>query len=356
MRTASVLVFLAACSTKSSPSQPTDATSGADAAPVADAPAVVATGLGVVSGVHDLAACPQGAPAGSSCRQLSVTGCPGIETEALDATIAILPATGTRRGTVVHFSGGGGETISATGTPEYQAAGLLQVYVAWSNTQDLHDWEQTASAGIKTAACRPATVLRWIFDEPTLHGGSRTTAFCGEGHSGGSAQLGYAIAHYGLADYLDYVNEISGPPFARLDLGCDGDAPQTALVCGDTVRTDLPPSVARWENIAAPLTCGSHDVPAAELARWKADSIAIGGAYAYPKTDVEFFDCTNNATAVTAMSQVFYQTIAAASGNDPARAGYHCYSAADGCQGEGLGSGGAAAATAALVAGCVPRH
>ncbi len=303
-------------------------------------------GLGTVSSVTD-GACPAGMPAGATCKVVTVTGCPMLAAESLQATVGILAPTGAVKGTVTHFKGGGGEGIENAGATDYAAAGLRQVFVSWNS-----DWELTKSAGIKAAACRPATLLKWIFD--TVHGGSRTDAFCGQGHSGGSAQLGYALAQYGMADYLDYVNELSGPPFARIDLGCDGDAPPTASVCGVADTMKLPGSLNAWENIAAPLTCGSKNVPPAELQRWKDDSIAIGGVYDYPKTEVQFYDCTNNATAVTAMAQIFMGVIAQAEGSG-GLVGYHCVSAADGCTGEGLGPRGQEA-TDALLKGCTPRH
>src|SRR5438105_1539663 len=80
-------------------------------------------------------------------------------------------------------------------------------------------------------------------------------ALGGEGFSGGSGQLGYALASYGMGAYLDYVNELSGPPFARIDLGCDGSQPATAQVCGaaDTMRLPVP-TLDNWENTTS---CGS---------------------------------------------------------------------------------------------------
>jgi hypothetical protein len=324
-----------------------DATSGdtaRDDTGTFDAPTTSA--LGTVDGVTDLPTCPMGAPPAATCKRVTVSGCPGIESEALDATLAIVPETSTLRGTIVHFSGGGGTGFQTGGLQAYRAAGFRQVFVAWTN-----DWEQTQSAGIKTAGCRPSTLLKWIFDDPALHGGSRTNAFCGEGFSGGSAQLGYALAQYGLGAYLDYVNELSGPPFARIDLGCDGDAPATGLVCGTATTMRLPSKLDGWENIKPPASCGGTGIAAAELARWKADSIAVGGVYEHPQTRVEFFDCTNQSTAVTAMAQIYYDQMAASTGG----AQFHCYSQADGCMGEGLGSG-AQAAIQAMITGCVPRH
>src|SRR5262249_21161983 len=156
--------------------------------------------------------------------------------------------------------------------------------------------------------------------------------FCGEGSSGGAGQLGYALAHYGMAGVLDYVNELSGPPFARIDIGCNGDGPPSAIVCGATDTLRLPSSLNSLENIPPPLVCGSTNVPAAELARWNADSIAVGGVYGYPRTQVQFFDCTFHATAVTAQSKIYFDLIAQTEGGDPNLAQYHCYSQADGCQ------------------------
>ena len=311
-----------------------------------DAPASDVASLGVVDNVRD-AQCPQGTPQGATCKRITVIGCPGIETEALDAIVAILLPAGEPNGTVSHWKGGGGEGLLVLGSAELQAAGFRQVFVSWTD-----DWEQTQSHGIKTAACRPATVLAWIFDDPGLHAGSRSTAFCAAGKSGGSAQLGYALADYGMADKLDYVTERAGPPFARIDLGCDGDAPAMATVCGDPVSMQLPDKVTAWENMT--VACGSHAVPAEELARWKDDSIAVGGTFDYPHTQVDFFDCTYNAPAVTGMSQLYYQQVEQAEGGT-SRTSYQCYTQADHCRGEDLGDGDPIAIQK-MIDGCRPRH
>jgi len=354
MRGFVIACIVAGCGSSSSTTH--DASLG-DGSPASDAPAIDAPAgsLGTVSSVVDLPSCPTGIPtalAGATCKQITITGCPGIATEAIDATVAILSPTGTAKGTIVHFSGSGGEGYEGTGMMQYQAAGFQQVFVAWAT-----DWEQTTSSGILAAGCRPATALQWAWSEPTLHGGSTTTAFCGQGFSGGSGQLGYALARYGEGSLLDFVNELSGPPFARIDLGCDGDDPASATVCGATDTMRLPGSLDTWENIQAPLHCGSTGVPADEVARWQNDSIAIGGVYDYPHTDVEFFDCTYQSTAVTAMAQLYEQLIVQTESGDASTGitGYHCFTQADGCMGEGLGNGSTMAVDA-MIAGCVPRH
>ncbi len=341
------LLALAACSQSSSAEL--DPASDPVPASVAASDVVAASGLGAVTNVRNLASCPMGAPPGATCRQVTVTGCPGIASEPLDAVVALRTQTGTLRGTVVHFSGSGGEGFQGS-AQNYEAAGFRNVYIGW-----VSDWEQTQSAGIKTAGCRPATILQWVFSDPSLHNGSRAIGFCGEGSSGGSGQLGYALAHYGAAGVLDYVNELSGPPFARIDIGCNGDAPPTSMVCGVADTTRLPSVLNAWENIQLPLKCGSTGVPATELARWKSDSIAVGGVYNYPKTQVQFFGCTFQATAVTVMGNAYFNTISQAEGGNSNLAQYHCYFQADGCQGEQLGTG-LSDAKQALIASCVPRH
>lgn len=348
MRNLVAVVVLAAACGGSDPSPPPTADPDAPAAAVPDAaPTPGLLGLGTVTTIADPVPCPPGGPGQATCRTIEVSGCPGIETEALQATVAVLEPLGTVRGTVIHLKGGGGEEWETIGDDEYRAGGLRQVYVLWAS-----DWEQTESSGIKTAACRAATAVHWIFTD--IHGGSRDLGFCAQGKSGGSGQLGYALAHYGGGAELDYVNEISGPPFARIDLGCDGDAPHDVDVCGVACPTRLPDKVGPWENIPPPLVCGSTGVPADELARWRDDSIAYGGEYTYPDTRVEFWDCTHTSSAVTAMSQIYYDAIWAEN-PDPDRVLYHCFGEADGCVGEGLGTG-EPIAIQAMLDGCIPNH
>jgi len=181
MRILCLLTLVACTQSPSAPLDPTTSDPTSDPVPPGAAADIVATaGLGMVTNVRNLASCPSGAPPGATCRQVTVTGCPGIASEPLDAIVAVRPAMGTLRGTVVHFSGSGGEGFQGS-AQNYEAAGFRNVYIGW-----LDDWEQTQSSGIRTAGCRPATILQWAFSDPSLHNGSRTLGFCGEGMSGGS--------------------------------------------------------------------------------------------------------------------------------------------------------------------------
>src|SRR5439155_19266485 len=95
---AAYLAVIAACGSSSSNSKIDAAGDAAVSVDSVDAPA---SALGVVTVVGDIT-CPSGAPAQATCKQVTVTGCPGLASESIDATIAVLAASGTVRGTIVH--------------------------------------------------------------------------------------------------------------------------------------------------------------------------------------------------------------------------------------------------------------
>src|SRR5262249_42562965 len=70
-------------------------TSSSDAPTANDAPPTQdgGGGLGTVTKVTD-ATCPAQSPPGATCKTVTVEGCPGIESESIDATVAILSPTG----------------------------------------------------------------------------------------------------------------------------------------------------------------------------------------------------------------------------------------------------------------------
>jgi len=80
--------------------------------------------------------CPVGTPANATCKTVTIAGCPGIETESIDATLAIVAPAAAAVGTITHFSGGGGEGFQGAGLAPYRTANFAQVVVAWKT-----DWE-----------------------------------------------------------------------------------------------------------------------------------------------------------------------------------------------------------------------
>jgi hypothetical protein len=233
---------------------------------------------------------------------------------ALGATIAITAPSASTIGTVVVFNGGLGTTM-APPQPQYVSAGLRTIQVQWDTA-----WENTPTLGILAAACRPATLLEWAFRNP--HQASRTAAFCAQGASAGSGAISYAVSHYGMGDYLDYANLVSGPPFGRIDYGCAPSTysgPPRALCAGMPGALSPAPYafhdgpamgiVDPGENTA---TCSSANPPSADIARWAADSIVSPGAiYNYPSTPLRFYFCTSPTTnEVTGLGSFFYEQIA----------------------------------------------
>lgn len=289
--------------------------------------------IGQVTDVQPSSECP-------GCQQLTVQ-CPGIEdnTAILKVSEPGVPAQGT---IFAHNGGGGTDFYSHPNLDTYVAAGFRIALVRW-----MSDWEQTKTAGILDGACRPATVMKWVFDN--VHQGGTSAAFCGIGQSGGSGVLAYMLAHYGMDQILDYAALSAGPPFGRIDYGC---APETysgslpELCSGDgSVSLALPPDkLDPWENTT---TCGTGMPSSSDLAKWAADSVVSPTAsYAYPKTLVSFFDCMANPNGTTGGAYFYSQQIT--SQHDVT-----CYTA---CTGEELGSQGWSEYGAAVLDQCVPRH
>jgi hypothetical protein len=121
--------------------------------------------LGTVSSVVSGAACLSGAPMRAACTMMTVS-CPGVEDIAVNLAVTE-PYNGSAHGTVFTHAGGGGNFYEGSNVQGYLQNGLRTAQVAWATP-----WEATASSGILAAACRPATVLQWIFDN--VHGHSRS--------------------------------------------------------------------------------------------------------------------------------------------------------------------------------------
>jgi len=271
--------------------------------------------------------CPAGAATGTKCKQITVS-CPGLPD--LDATLGVAIPTAPLVGTIILLAGGPGNSFFDESFPNvYLGDGFNVVQIAW-----VHDWADANGAGVKSAACRPATVFDYVFR--VVHHSSRSIGFCGQGISGGGGALGYALSHYGLSDEFDYVVIGSGPGVSRMDYGCDppsytgpplnlcplvNDAPY-AYAAGDDSKVNT------WEGTT---TCGASKPLKGDVRRWVADSMVSPGAvYNYPETAVSWFFCVTDPGQDTGQGDFLIQQVVPK--NDPADV--NCYSG--GCSGEGV--------------------
>ena len=167
---------------------------------------------------------------GYDCYELEVISPQLVETDKVLIKVGE-PVTSVSRGTIMFLSGGNGTALWAGGNrsedarrilEELRDAGFRTVQFKWER-----GWLKGASGqseGPARLASRPATVIRWVYDN--LHQQDDDCAFCATGHSGGSMQISYTLAQYGQADIFDAVLLSGGPPLGRLDLGLIPDDPK----------------------------------------------------------------------------------------------------------------------------------
>jgi hypothetical protein len=106
----------------------------------------------------------------------------------------------------------------------------------------------------------------------------------------------------------------------------------------------LPNVIDTWEHTSS---CGTASPPAADVARWAADSVVSATAdYAYAQTVVDFFDCATMSNGTAGGAYFFAQAITTP----------HSVSCFTQCSGEPLGNAGVAAELTAMNSNCVPRH
>jgi hypothetical protein len=329
--------------------------------------------LGDVTGVNELPTCPQGYYAGALCYEATVS-CPN----ALDipVTYGLVNATGVPRGMVVFFNGSGGITPyggtnrGRSYAETYLQAGYQIVQLAWET-----DWEDTGIAGgrsVKTAACRPATLLNYFHQ--TLYQGDG--GMCAQGASAGSAGLAYTLAWYGGASYLDKVELLSGPVLSDIEQGCATPKTPATMVCPNGQQgcngeewQDKPQYVQGAQNAVTGWT-GQSCQPKTQTAptvnsAWKAMSIVDGtrnATFDYPQTAMAAWLCSNSVNNSAAEGQIFYQQF-----TTPTQTAAFSVTRIDNCGGsEGVeagttpqGENGFIAISSDMidpVAGCLKRH
>ncbi len=329
--------------------------------------------LGSVTGVSQLPSCPFGFFPGASCFEATVS-CP--DTLDIEVTYGFTNPSGVPRGTIVLFNGSGGTQPygGANRGRNYAETYLSQGYqIAQSSWES--DWEDsgiTAGKSVKTAACRPATLLN--FFHQTIYNGDG--GMCAQGASAGSAAIAYTLSWYGGANYLDKVELLSGPVLSDIEAGCT--LPKTAALtvcpagqfgCEGEPWTDRPQYVQGAQLAVGQWTGHScqqgRQTPPATNASWKAMSIVDGTSNAtffYPQTALAGWLCSNGLNNSAAEGQIFYRQF-----STRAQTAEYSLTRVDGCGGsEGLevgttarGQNGFAAISSDMtdsVAGCIKRH
>jgi hypothetical protein len=311
--------------------------------------------LGTLTVTDSGVQCLGGAGVGASCMNVKVS-CPGLPD--LFGMIAVAEPTGSARGTIVTHTGGSGVgffAAGAAGKGTEQAltkAGYRFVQLSWDT-----DWASTGD--IKKAACRPATVFQWVFDN--VHGGSRSTGFCGIGSSGGTAALSYSLAAYGMKGSFDYAMLLAGPTPARIDYGCDPSSytggPRSLcplLTNAPWMYTPGVQSIA--DGWTGTHTCGGA-AGAGDIAAWQADQLlSAGDDFDYPQTGLSFWYCVSTPNESTGQATFFIDQVHPRNVPD-----VNCYAGpvdAGGCENEYVlqDSAAFAAAMSEMEASCVPHH
>jgi hypothetical protein len=186
---------------------------------------------------------------------------------------------------------------------ELRAAGYRSVQLQWSSA-----WFQGYGyEGQAKLACRPATVAQWVYDN--LHTPSSGAAYCATGHSNGAAQIGYALAQYGLADYANAVLFDGGPNWSRVDEACLHTDANYQSLWASLGERDV---IDRAYNFfpAGTGICAVQD--ASQRWRFEEASLALGNwQYVYPQTKVGFLFGEFDTTTTAAQGHFFYDLLVA---------------------------------------------
>jgi|GEM_PF-6457189 hypothetical protein len=257
--------------------------------------------LGTVSGVSSVAC--KGSISNGVCQQMTVS-CPGVPN--VLAFVKTNSPSGTSKGTVTYGTGTDGNglydsifTFGDTAVQNVLNAGYTTVQISWGtpfNSSQPNGWVQ-GPGGVLAAACRYATVTKWIYDNVQ---NNTSLPMCATANSGGAGALAYALSQYGSSNILSMAEVTSGPPTGRLDWGCGCQAGKVAVSCGATTTVGTCFGAADspvWDSAYSPsLNPGNpycsnaavHSVlPPGGLDYFLGDSAeAPGATYNFPNTFV----------------------------------------------------------------------
>jgi hypothetical protein len=248
---------------------------------------------------------------------------------------------------LLHDNVGGTQFFDYGFVAAYHGAGFRVAQAKWQS-----DWEQS-SVGIKHAACRYATMLAWVY--ANVHQADRTRGFCAQSWGGGSGGLFFSLADYGAGDMLDAVTVSAGPPFARIDLGCNPTSPPRAA-CPELPQVPVAYSsgvlaiISTWEE--AP-SCGRAGASSTEVTRWADDSILSSGAVlGFPKTALAAWYCTHGFDATVGQGSMVLDQVTT-------EKAVHCVAGGLGggqCDGEAPWPSALPDMVQDMGTRCVPRH
>jgi hypothetical protein len=212
-----------------------------------------------------LRACDDKGLADGACYRAVISACPEAGDFAASIKINEPPNLSLLKGTVFFTTGGGGDAfydydqdfIGSTScgaggncglmvVQSINAANYRTVQIDFSDPEDIikepSGWLTGPSIdGPRSLACRYATAVHavWslLLDKDTTH------PVCATGNSGGGGLVAYAITQYGMGNtsgpgpMFTMVEPTSGPPYARIDHGCGGNAaPVSSVSCPAGVR------------------------------------------------------------------------------------------------------------------------
>jgi hypothetical protein len=200
-------------------------------------------------------------PDTTTCVTVSVT-CESLPSATAELRITLNSPGTTLLGTIVLGSGGTGNSFISGPAPlpnlpalsiikNLANAGYKVIERRW-----LEGWfgQGSEGLGIIGPSCRHAELLRWLDTQETESG-----PICAFGNSGGGAEIAYGLTRWNTEEILDAAIIGSGPPMARLDIGCLGfdynpGWQQTCTVLWNNTQTqcgDQPPICTLYERKGA---------------------------------------------------------------------------------------------------------
>ncbi len=231
-------------------------------------------------------------PAGYTCYGFEIEA-PGV-TKNERGFLAVAPYRGTPRGLIMFTTGSGGSEwwTRISSSQQYQLAeelrslGFTVVQLRWKI-----NWLISSpgnDAGTSRLACRPATVIKYVYDNFYVPLGitkqTGKAGFCITGNSGGATQVSYALSHYGLENIIDVAIPTGGPPHSVLNKSCMNRPAEQAYWFALDTRQFIDQGFGFFDG----------NGPAARndpsfVSRWLVESITTGGSdYNHPATRIHF--------------------------------------------------------------------